>query len=304
VTSLRASRPRRLPAKAGIQNRIRPAISRAFSCPFVASFTQACARLAIAAPATRGRHRLPDNVAMSALPLPANPSNFRDLAAHVRSVPVRPHVLFRSDHLGALDARDADQIMALGICRVLDFRGENERAAAMCSLPKVQVHSLAIEPTIVQVLTQLTEAGHRLSEADVVVHMQDTYRGFVRTSTHRFAEFFQHLLESDSPTVFHCTAGKDRTGFAAALVLHALGATREDVMHDYLLTNERLKPPSSFWRNLEPHAAAVLWGVRPEFLQAAFEAIDRDYGGLEGYLRDGLRIGRAERARLHALYRR
>ena len=241
---------------------------------------------------------------MSALPLPANPSNFRDLAAHVRSVPVRSHVLFRSDHLGALDAHDADQILALGIRRVLDFRGVDERTAAVCALPGVQVHSLAIEPTIVQVLDQLTAAGHRLSEADVVAHMQDTYRGFVRTSTHRFAEFFAHLLESDAPTVFHCTAGKDRTGFAAALLLHALGATREEVMHDYLLTNQRLKPPASAWRGLEPHAAAVLWGVRPEFLQAAFDAIDQDYGGLEGYLRDGLRIGRAERARLHALYRR
>ncbi len=241
---------------------------------------------------------------MSALPLPANPSNFRDLAAHVRSVPVRPHVLFRSDHLGALDAHDADQILALGIRRVLDFRGVDERATAVCALPRVEVHSLAIEPTIVQAITQLTDAGHRLGEADVVVHMQDTYRGFVRTSTHRFAEFFAHLLESDAPTVFHCTAGKDRTGFAAALMLHALGATPEEVMDDYLLTNQRLKPPSFAWRGLDPHVGAVLWGVRPEFLQAAFEAIDQDYGGVEGYLRDGLRIGRAERARLHALYRR
>jgi protein-tyrosine phosphatase len=238
------------------------------------------------------------------LPLPANPSNFRDLAANVRSVPVRRHVLFRSDHLGALDAHDAEQILALGIRRVLDFRGVDERTTAACALPGVQVHSLAIEPTIVQVLEDLTRAGRQLSAEDVVGHMQDTYRGFVRTSSHRFAEFFGHLLETDAPLVFHCTAGKDRTGFAAALVLHALGATREEVMHDYLLTNERLKPPSFAWRGLEPHVAEVLWGVRPEFLQAAFDAIDQDYGGLEGFLREALRLGPAERARLNALYRR
>ena len=238
------------------------------------------------------------------LQLPANPSNFRDLAANVRSVPVRPHVLFRSDHLGALDADDARQILALGIRRVLDFRGVDERSAAACALPEVQVHSLAIEPTIVQVLAELTTAGQRLSAQDVVGHMQDTYRGFVRSSTHRFAEFFGHLLESDAPTVFHCTAGKDRTGFAAALVLHALGATREEVMRDYLLTNERLKPPSFVWRGLEPHVAQVLLGVQPEFLQAAFDAIEQDYGSLDAYLREGLRIGPRERERLHALYRR
>lgn len=233
-----------------------------------------------------------------------HPSNFRDLAAHVRSVPIRPHVLFRSDHLGALDARDAQQIRSLGVRRVLDFRGVDERTTAVCSLPEVQVHSLAIEPTIVQVLSGLVEAGHRLAEADVVRHMQDTYRGFVRTSSHRFAEFFRLLLASDDPTVFHCTAGKDRTGFAAALVLHALGATRDEVMQDYLLTNQRLRPLGHAWRGLEPHVARVLWGVQPEFLQASLDAIEQDYGGLDAYLRDGLGVGPAEREHLQALYRR
>jgi protein-tyrosine phosphatase len=236
------------------------------------------------------------------LPPFSNPSNFRDLADNVRSVPVRPRVLFRSDHLGALDADDAGQIQALGVRRVLDFRGAHERTAAVCALPEVQVHSLAIEPTIVQVLDELVAAGHQLTPADVVAHMQDTYRGFVRTSTHRFAEFFGHLLESDAPTVFHCTAGKDRTGFAAALVLHALGASRDEVVRDYLLTNDRLKPPSFAWRGLEPHVGAVLWGVRMEFLDAAFEAVEQDYGGLDAYLREGLRLGAPERERLRSLY--
>jgi len=136
-----------------------------------------------------------------------------------------------------------------------------------------------------------------------VVHMQDTYRGFVRHNTHRFAEFFGHLLQSSEPTVFHCTAGKDRTGFAAALVLRALDVSGEEVMHDYLLTNERLKVDSSGWK-LPPHAAQVLLRVQPEFLEAAFEAIEQDYGGLDGYLRYGLGLREPERARLRALYLR
>jgi protein-tyrosine phosphatase len=231
-----------------------------------------------------------------------NPSNFRDLAANVRSVPVRPHLLFRSDHLGALDADDARQIQALGIRRVLDFRGVDERTSATCRLPDVDVHSLAIEPTIVQVLNDLVQAGHRLGEADVVHHMQDTYRGFVRKSSARFAQFFQLLLASNEPTVFHCTAGKDRTGFAAALVLHALGATREEVMRDYLLTNERLRPPEGSWKILEPQVARVLWGVQPAFLQAALDAVDEDYGGLDAYLRRGLGLGDTELRRLRTSY--
>jgi protein-tyrosine phosphatase len=233
-----------------------------------------------------------------------NPSNFRDLADNVRSVALRPRLLFRSDHLGALDADDAGQICALGVRRVIDFRGEEERTVAVCALPGVQVHSLSIEPTIVQVLSELTDAGRALSEADVVGHMQDTYRGFVLRSSRRFAEFFQLLLQDSVPTVFHCTAGKDRTGFAAALFLHAMGATRDEVMHDYLLTNERLKPPSFAWRGLEPHVAHVLWGVRPEFLQASFDAIDANYGSLDGYLRDALGLTGPSLRRLRELYAR
>jgi len=242
-------------------------------------------------------------IPMSVPPLSiTNPSNFRDLAENVRTVRIRPHRLFRSDHLGALDADDARQIQGMGILRVLDFRGVHERTTAECSVPGVQVHSLAIEPTIVQTLAELTDAGHRLGEAEVVHHMQDTYRGFVRRSASRFAAFFDLLLASAEPTVFHCTAGKDRTGFAAALVLHALGATREEVMRDYLLTNERLKPPTFVWKGLDPHVAQVLWSVRPEFLQAAFEAVDADWGGMDAFLERGLRVGPAQRQRLRELY--
>jgi protein-tyrosine phosphatase len=224
-----------------------------------------------------------------------------DSASNFRVLPhTRPGSLYRSDHLGALNDGDARQIQGLGIRRVLDFRGIDERTSAACVLPDVTVHSLAIEPTIVQVINELLGAGHELTAEEVVAHMQDTYRGFVRGSTHRFAEFFGHLLESNDPTVFHCTAGKDRTGFAAALVLRALDVPQPEVMHDYLLTNERLKPGTAW--HLPPHVAQVLFGVRPEFLDAAFEAIDRDYGGVEAYLREGLGLGPAQRRRLRELY--
>lgn len=229
--------------------------------------------------------------------------NFRDLAEFVgASLPLRRGVLFRSDHLGALDAHDARQIQALGVRRVLDFRGERERMQAVCALPDVQVHSLAIEPTIVQVMADLMAAGHELTGEDVVVHMQDTYRGFVRHHAPQFTQFFQLLLESDEPTIFHCTAGKDRTGFAAALVLHVLGASHEDILRDYLLTNQRLKlPPGTRW-GLSPEVAQVLWSVRPEFLQAAFDAVVEDHGSLDAYLRNALGIGERERAQLRKAY--
>jgi protein-tyrosine phosphatase len=230
------------------------------------------------------------------------PSNFRDLAAHVRGIPLRRGTLYRSDHLGALNAADAAQIQALGITRVLDFRGVDERSAAACRLPDVTVHSLAIEPTIVQKLNELLAAGHQLTADDVVAHMQDTYRGFVRDNTHRFAEFFGFLLASSEPTVFHCTAGKDRTGFAAALLLRALGASEEEVMRDYLLTNELLTMPEVSRHGLPMAVMSVLWRVQPDFLHAAFGEVVRSHGSLEGYLREAIGLGDPERAQLRREY--
>ena len=134
--------------------------------------------------------------------------------------------------------------------------------------------------------------------------MHDTYRGFVRHNTQRFAEFFGHLLDSDQPTVFHCTAGKDRTGFAAALLLKAVGASDADVMHDYLLTNERLQMPESTWLGIPREAMDVLWRGQADFLQAAFDEVDASYGSLEAYLCDGLGLREAQRERLQVLYLR
>jgi protein-tyrosine phosphatase len=232
-----------------------------------------------------------------------NPSNFRDLAAHV-SVPLVRGTLYRSDHLGALDEEDARAIQALGIRRVLDFRGVAERTAAACRLPDVTVHSLAIEPTVVQALDQLRSSGRDITAEDAVHHMQDTYRSFVRESTHRFAEFFACLLESDEPTVFHCTAGKDRTGFAAALVLRALDVPEHEVLRDYLLTNELLRPTNAASWSLPPHVVNVVWAVQPGFLQAAWDEIDSSWGGFDAYLREGLGLAQRERARLGELYLR
>lgn len=241
---------------------------------------------------------------MNAIVRLSSAANFRHVGGYSAhgGLRVAANRIFRSDHLGGLTAEDARQLSALGLTRILDLRGEMERTAAPCALREATVHSLPIEPTVVQKLTDLIAAGRTLSRADVVALMQDTYRGFVLHNTHRFAQLFSHLLASGEPTVFHCTAGKDRTGFAAALVLRSLGVDEENVMRDYLLTNERLKPRVPSRIDLAPEIVEVLWRVQPEFLDAAFEALSQAYGGIESYFREGLGLREAERERLRALY--
>ena len=132
--------------------------------------------------------------------------------------------------------------------------------------------------------------------------MQETYRAFVNDNAAAFAALFEHLLASDAPLVFHCTAGKDRTGFAAALILLALGVPRPVVMQDYLLTNELLRMDSAPAYGIAPEIMQVLWRVQTEFLDAALHAVDADHGGLEAYLRRELGLSPVALRELQTLY--
>ena len=184
-------------------------------------------------------------------------SNFRDLGGYPGhdGRPVRWRRLFRSDHLGGLTEADKAQLVALGLARSFDFRGEAERAAVGYQLPGLTQHSLAIEPTVVQRMQDLVDAGQSLTPAHASELMAELYRALVNDQSHRFAELFEHLLTADAPVVFHCTAGKDRTGFAAALVLLALGVPRDVVQQDYLLTNRVFKHPASTQHTLVTRGA-------------------------------------------------
>ncbi len=238
-----------------------------------------------------------------AVPL-AGASNFRDLGGYAghggREVAWRR--IFRSDHLAGLTPDDRARLTALGIARTVDFRGERERAQLAYLLPEVEHHQLAVEPTVVQRAIELQREGRALTPQDAVALMQETYRGFVHENAPRFAEFFRILLAKDAPLVFHCTAGKDRTGFAAALILLALGVPRNVVMRDYLLTNALYRRPAMAAGHAPEEVLAVLWRVQREFLDAALLKVDEDYGGMETYLVDVLGLDAAAQRELAGRY--
>jgi protein-tyrosine phosphatase len=230
-------------------------------------------------------------------------SNFRDLGGYQTADGrvVRWRQIFRSNHLGHLTETDIGILRGLGVRSAFDFRGTEERATALCGIGDITVHSLPIEPTVVAALRARLAVGC-LTADDAFEIMRESYRNYVRHNTHSFRKLFTHLLEADGPLVIHCTAGKDRTGFACALILHALGVPDDVITDDYLLTNSFYRRDPSASPDLPEEVRSTIGSVHATFLLAGFEAAQAGYGGLEGYLRDGLGIGRQERAALQARY--
>jgi protein-tyrosine phosphatase len=231
-------------------------------------------------------------------------SNFRDLGGYAASDgrTVRWRQIFRSNHLGHVTEADIKVLRWLGLKSAFDFRGTEERVAAMCGLAEIAVHSLPIEPTVVAALRARLAAGATLSSTDALDVMRDSYRNYVLHSTPSFRALFAHLLEDCAPLVIHCTAGKDRTGFACALILHALGVPDDLIAQDYLLTNRFYRRDPSASSDLPDDVRQVLASVEASFLAAAFSAISAHYGDLDTYFRDGLGLRARERARLETRY--
>ena len=157
-------------------------------------------------------------------------SNFRDLGGYPTADGrvVRWRRIFRSNHLGHLTPADIDVVRGLGVRSAFDFRGRDERAAAVCGVADITVHSLPIEPTVVAALRARLAAGS-LSADDALEIMRESYRNYVRLNTHSFRALFGHLLEDRAPLVIHCWAGVSRSTASAFAAACALNPHRDEM---------------------------------------------------------------------------
>jgi protein-tyrosine phosphatase len=230
-------------------------------------------------------------------------SNLRDLGGWrtVDGGVVRFGQVYRSAALHALTEADLARLAALGVGHICDFRGDGERARWPSRVPQgARVHELGIAPTIGASLRDLI-ANRAATAADVMEVMQLAYGAYATDWHHRYRAMFDLLLEdAPAPLMFHCTAGKDRTGFGAALILSALGVPDEAIRADYMATNRLWRGDSELAASLPPAVGATLLRVHPEFLDAAFAAVRRTHGSMDAYLAERIGLDTARRAKLRA----
>ena len=222
---------------------------------------------------------------------------------------VRSGLVYRSTELGKLAGDDVAAVDGLGLRTVFDMRTEAERSAEPDRLPHgaelavidVLADSSGAAPAqLIKVLGDPAAATPLLGDGKAVKLFEHGYREIVSLPS-ALAAYRLFLLDLSQPehrpALFHCTTGKDRTGWGAALLLMLLGVSDEDVMRDYLLTNSQLVPAMQpvFDRfqaaGGDPDVLRPVIGVEQEYLEASLDEMRQRFGSLEGYVTEGLQLG-------------
>ena len=231
-------------------------------------------------------------------------SNFRDFGGYrtAEGASVRRGLVFRSAHLGGLTDADRAALGKLGVRTIVDLRGVSEAAETPHLIDGLacKVVGAHIEPQLGEQLRAGLERG-TLTPFSVMGLLTDHYRDYPRRCAPGFRTLFTTLSDgSHRPLVFHCTAGKDRTGFASALLLSLLGVPWDDVMEDYLRTNELWTGHVGRYPELDLDTRAAIVEARRPYLEAAFAVVRDDYGSAEAFAEKALGIDAAARERLKA----
>ena len=150
-------------------------------------------------------------------------------------------MLFRSDKLSDISKTDEEYLKNLGIKKIIDFRSKDEKAEDPDIIP-AGIDYLEMPISVDGAMRTKIEAVLKgETDKEVKSFLIDANREFVNDYTDVYENFLRSLIDDGTPTLFHCTAGKDRAGFASAMVLSILGVPREKVIEDYLLTNTYVK---------------------------------------------------------------
>ena len=242
-------------------------------------------------------------------------ANFRDLGGYPSDSgkQVKWGTLYRAGTLAHSSDADLRNLGQLQLVSLIDFRSSQEKEEEPNRLPDPTGFTVVEIPTL--------DDGNKALVGDIMARidsgnfdgfdpnlaMMTANRQFATEFTPQFRQFIRTVLEADgAPIAWHCSAGKDRTGFAAAILLRILGTPRDIVMQDYMASREHAlearKSQLLLLRVFKGEEAAdklaIMMGVEQAWLNAAFEEIDAQWGSFDNYVSQGLLLSSADIQRL------
>lgn len=243
-------------------------------------------------------------VGARAVPLDSVP-NLRDMGGYLNNKHkmIRWGKVYRSGNINYISVLDSLRLNKLGLRTVIDLRSKKETIQNPLILDHVNIVST---PLTVGDLTDLQPylLSGRIRKGDAIVYMQDTYLKFMTENSEAFSEALRVFLDKDNyPILFHCTLGKDGSGFLAALLLAALSIPEETIMQDYLASNDYMmfNRYTPFARNLSSDAQEAITAIlsaNESFINPLLLRIRKDYGGMNNYLETVLGFSDKDQDRL------
>jgi protein-tyrosine phosphatase len=249
-------------------------------------------------------HGGPLTVADRSLHLATAP-NFRDAGGYRTEDGrwVRMGLLYRSDQLDLLSPLDLQTVHEVGIHLVCDLRTDAERARGPDRIPGGAMAMIAdvagndsSSSRLAGLMTNKSLQQEVALSGGSAKLMEDANRQFVSSPSalKAYHALFERLADPKAlPGVFHCTAGKDRTGWAEAVFLSIMGVPRDVILRDYLASNTYLEAKNrklfALIRSDSDRALVQpMMEVRPDYLEAGFDEIDKRYGSFDKYIHEGL----------------
>ena len=237
---------------------------------------------------------------------------------------VKDGLLIRTEGLDGLSGEDAAELaQRYSVSNVVDFRmGYERKLAADQEIPGAQNEWISVyemdmsDPENVELMKRIGELESPLQKSVEYAKtgkLASLYTEILLSERGQqgYARFFDILLHADGAVIWHCTYGKDRTGVAAALVLYALGVDEDTIMQDFLLTNTVYAQEiaqleaglrAAGYDDAVVGEAQAMAGVKGEYLQAALDAVKREYGSVEDYIRNQLGVSDGELQQLREKY--
>lgn len=227
--------------------------------------------------------------------------NFRDLGGlpTISGKHIAYQKLIRADELSTLEVADLEVLNQIDVRTVVDFRTQQERAQSVDRLPAScnKEYQLDIISANMDSYIQEIKSGR----TDFKQFILDFYKDLVlgENAIEQWQKFFAIIENPENiAIIYHCTAGKDRTGLATALILEALQVERDIIISDYLLSNAFLKDKYASYLQQDPHYAELLL-VQSSYLESSYQAIESKYGSVESYLKNILLV---DLDKIRALY--
>jgi len=237
--------------------------------------------------------------------------NFRDMGgalAHDNRRIVGGRLL-RTEAAAELAADDHETLAALSALSIFDLRSDKERSElASPYLVSDRAELLTVEVPHASGAVDLVKTFNEMMNAEAAAiesYMHVTYRQFPQQFAETLRDLLQRLLNSETPVLIHCTAGKDRTGFVCAAVQHALGVSAEAIEADYMLSDthfgpERIARMLRARSGRQPPLPIVdAMRVRKDYLESAWTSVKQGFGSMDGYL-ESLGLNAAGRDELRA----